>query len=373
MFRYPTPTLAAEAGYAIAGDRFAILLGAGVTEGVIARLWNAAAAETAVLEDVLSVLVAGGIHDLPDFAVAEFPDDSAQPVRVAVRGAAIVETSDRTRVSGADARTWIETALAGAVGIRLALGAGPAGGDLLPLGLGVTRAHELSWGRPFPAGREPDADVTPAAAGEVPPGTLAPVTVAVPTIAPAAPAPRTPAPVARDEEIDVLQTISVDRSLFARLFEDEDDLELPDFLRDDARGADLPDERTRFGSRRGSRPAAPATSYGLRLPGGRTVPLDRPVVLGRGPRAGEHPDARIERVSSPHKEISGTHLEAVLDGATLVVRDLGSTNGTIVRPPTGAAALLRGGAASRVPVGTELDLGDGVTAVFDALEPSTAG
>ena len=113
MFRYPTPTLAAEAGYAIAGDRFAILLGSGVAEGVIARLWNAAAADTAVLEDVLSVLVAGGIHDLPDFAVAEFPDDGADVVRVAVRGAAIVETSDRTRVSGADARTWIETPVAG--------------------------------------------------------------------------------------------------------------------------------------------------------------------------------------------------------------------------------------------------------------------
>lgn len=370
MFRYPTPTLAAEAGYAIAGDRFAILLGSGVAEGVIARLWNAAAADTAVLEDVLSVLVAGGIHDLPDFAVAEFPDDDADAVRVAVRGAAIVETSDRTRVSGADARTWIETALPGAVGIRLALGSGRTGGDLLPLGLGVTRADELSWGRPFPAGREPDADVTPAAAGEAPRGTAAPVTVAIPTVAPAAPAPS--AAPARGEEIDVLQTISVDRSLFARPFDDDEELELPDFLREDERPAavaDAPDDRTLFGSRRGSA----ATAYALRLPGGRSVPLDRPVVLGRSPRPARHPGARIEPVSSPRKEISGTHLEAVLDGDTLVVRDLDSTNGTIVRPPTGAAALLRGGAASRVPLGTELDLGDGVTAVFDTAGPLTAG
>ncbi|CAL4860186.1 FHA domain-containing protein [Microbacterium sp. MM2322] len=367
MFRYPTPTLAAEAGYAIAGDRFAILLGPGVAEGVIARLWNAAAAETAVLEDVLSVLVAGGIHDLPDFAVAEFPDDDTQPVRVAVRGTAVVETSDRTRVSGADARTWIETALAGAVGIRLVLETGSPGGDLLPLGLGATRADELSWGRPFPAGREPEADVTPAAEGEAPPGTLAPVTVAVPVVAPSvapAPAPST----LRGEEIDVLETISVDRSLFARPYDDDEELELPDFLREDD-VHEVPDDRTLFGSRRSSAVAA----YGLRLPGGRTVPLDRPVVLGRGPRPGKHPGARIEQVASPHKEISGTHLEAVLDGATLVVRDLDSTNGTIVRPPTGAAALLRSGAASRVPLGTELDLGDGVTAVFDTLDSPTAG
>ncbi|MFI8631561.1 FHA domain-containing protein [Microbacterium sp. NPDC077663] len=369
MFRYPTPTLAAEAGYAIAGDRFAILLGSGVGEGVIARLWNAAAAETAVLEDVLSVLVAGGIHDLPDFAVAEFPDDGSDAVRVAVRGGAVVETSDRTRVSGAEARTWIETALAGAVGIRLALGSGRTGGDLLPLGLGVTRADELSWGRPFPAGRTPEADVTPAAEGEAPPGTAAPVTVAIPTVTPPAPRPA-PAPV-RGEEVDVLQTISVDRSLFARPFEDDEELDLPDFLREDDRPApaEAPDDRTLFASRRGSAQA----TYALRLPGGRTVPLDRPVVLGRSPRPANHPGARIEPVPSPRKEISGTHLEAVLDGDTLVVRDLDSTNGTIVRPPTGAAALLRGGAASRVPLGTELDLGDGVTAVFDTAGPLTTG
>lgn len=366
MFRYPTPTLAAEAGYAIAGDRFAILLGSGVGEGVIARLWNAAAAETAVLEDVLSVLVAGGIHDLPDFAVAEFPEDGSGAVRVAVRGGAIVETSDRTRVSGVDARTWIETALSGAAGIRLALPSDQPGGDLLPLGLGVTRADELSWGRPFPAGREPEADVTPAAEGEEPPGTAAPVTVAIPAVAP----PPAPASPLRGEEIDVLQTISVDRSLFARPFDDEEDGELPDFLRDDDRTvAEVPDERTLFGSRRGSGP----TTYGLRLPGGRLIPLDRPVVLGRSPRPARHPGARIEPVASPRKEISGTHLEAVLDGDTLVVRDLDSTNGTIVRPPTGAAALLRGGAASRVPLGTELDLGDGMTAVFDTVRTSTAG
>lgn len=367
MFRYPTPTLAAEAGYAIAGDRFAILLGSGVAEGVIARLWNAAATETAVLEDVLSVMVAGGIAELPDFAVAEFPDDQSQPVRVAVRGAAIVETSDRTRVSGAEARTWVETALAGAIGIRLALGTAQTRGDLLPLGLGVTRADELSWGRPFPAGREPEADLTPADQGEKPGAAAAPVTVAIPTL----PSPPPPAPAPPPgEETDVLQTISVDRSLFARLFDDEED-ELPDFLRDDAAvaPADVPDDRTLFGSRR-----TPARSgYALHLTGGRTVPLDRPVILGRNPRPDRHPGARIEPVASPGKEISGTHLEAVLDGDTLVVRDLDSTNGTIVRPPTGAAALLRGGSASRVPIGTELDLGDGVTAVFDAVHPLTAG
>ena len=106
MFRYPTPTLAAEAGYAIAGDRFAILLGSGVAEGVIARLWNAAAADTAVLEDVLSVLVAGGIHDLPDFAVAEFPDDGAEAVRVAVRGAPTARASRARMRARGSRRRW---------------------------------------------------------------------------------------------------------------------------------------------------------------------------------------------------------------------------------------------------------------------------
>lgn len=352
MFRYPTPTRSADSGYAIAGDRFAILVAADVAEGVVARLWNAAAAETAVLEDVLSVLVAAGMHDLPDFAIAEFPDGPADPVRVAVRGGAIVETSARTRLAGPDARTWVETAVPNATGIRLALTSADAGGDLLPLGLGVTRADEMSWGRPFPAGRADEP--------------VQHEPVVVPPVATV-----TAAAAARFDESDVLQTISIDRSLFARPLDEEE--ELPAFLTEDAPIAapiadDPLDERTLLGSRRAA-PAPPAPiGYELGLPGGRAVPLDRPVVLGRGPRPGQHPGARIERVASPGKEVSGTHLEATLDGDTLVVRDLDSTNGTIVRPPSSAAALLRGGAVSRVPVGTELDLGDGVTAVFRPRE-----
>ncbi|MCK6081165.1 FHA domain-containing protein [Microbacterium sp. EYE_5] len=342
MFRYPTPSVPREAGYAIAGDRFAILVAAHVGDGVVARLWNAAAAETAVLEDVLSVLVAGGIHSLPDFAVAEFPESGPEPLRVAVRGSAVVETSAHARIVGADARTWVETAVAGADGIRLALAGAPAGHDLLPLGLGVARADELSWGRPFAAGHAED----PAA-----PGVVEPLTEAI--VLPTTP----PAPPLRGEEPDVLQTISIDRSLFARPLDEEDDL--PDFLRD------APDDRTLLGSRAAAPAPARAAAMVLILSGGGVVPLDRPVVLGRAPRPGRHTGARIERVPSPRKEVSGTHLEATLDGETLIVRDLDSTNGTIVRPPTGAAALLRGGAASRVVRGTELDLGDGVTVLFD--------
>jgi hypothetical protein len=99
--------------------------------------------------------------------------------------------------------------------------------------------------------------------------------------------------------------------------------------------------------------------------------LAHPVVLGRSPRAAEHPGARLVTLSSPLREISSGHLEVHLDGDTLVARDLDSTNGTIIATPDGSRMLLRQGAQMRVPVGSSLDLGEGHVAIF-APAPLTA-
>lgn len=132
------------------------------------------------------------------------------------------------------------------------------------------------------------------------------------------------------------------------------------------------DDSTVLGSRRPGAglpvPGAPVTRrYVLRLDPGGALALDHPVVLGRSPRAAQHPGARVVAVASPRKEVSGEHVEARLDGDELVLRDLGSTNGTVVRQPGGQDVLLRGGASARVAPGTVLDLGDGVTAVFEPM------
>ena len=342
MFRYPTPPRPTEAGYAIAGDRFAILLAGPAAEGLVSSVWDAAAADSSLLEDVLSVIVTAGIHALPDFAVVELAGTSPETLRVAARGEVTIETDAGAVIDGRDARTWTETSLSAVTGFRLVHVGAPEGIGPLPLGLGVARADELAWGRP----------ATPA-----PPVAARPAPTSTPAPPPAPPAPSLP------DETDVLETLSIDRSLFARPLDDEN-LELPAFLSDDTGDIELPDDRTLLGGRRATPAPTPAVTYVFAVDPGRELPLDRPVVLGRGPRPARHPGARIEAVPSPAKEISGAHLEVRLDGEHLIARDLDSTNGTIVRPRDSQPLLLRGGATLRVPVGTRFDLGDGVTAVF---------
>ncbi|MFS0866967.1 FHA domain-containing protein [Microbacterium sp. 179-B 1A2 NHS] len=388
MFRYPASSDLTRAGYVIAGDRFAILVAADVHDGLIARLWDAAAAETSVLEDVLSVVVAVGVDALPDFAVAEFAGTSPETLRVAARGAATITTSAGRTIEGRDVRTWTETTISDADGIRLSFDGEQAAAQFLPLGLGVIRADEVSWGRPPRTPRADAGDSESAArTGGAKPRLRAaarraaatsddaPVTGAGRDNAPAASArpaaPRAAAPSLDD--MDVLQTLSIDRSLFARPLDEE--FELPAFLTDDDAPAadrsaddDAPEDRTLLGGRRAAPAPAAAIGYVLRVDPGRDLPLDRPVVLGRGPRPARHPGARIETVPSPAKEISGSHLEVALDGDHLLARDLDSTNGTIVRPQGSEPRLLRSGATLRVPLGTVFDLGDGVTAVFQVGE-----
>jgi hypothetical protein len=375
VYRYQTPPAPRTAGYAIAGDRFALLVAAGIDERILAGLWDAAADPASLLEDVLSVLVAEGIHTLPDFALAEFAPGSPARVRVAVRGSATARDGAGRTVEGRDARTWTETSLDDVDGLRLRLGDPAQGAGALPLGLGVVRTHELAWGKSVTdaaAGEGPDAaPVAPAPAQPAEPTTPptpspTPAPAQAQPAAPAAPPlPRIPtAPAAASlDESDVLETLFIDRSLFARPIDDEK-LELPAFLTDETGDIELPDERTLLGGRRASAAPTPSASYVLRVHPGRDLPLDRPVVLGRGPRPARHPGARIEVVPSPAKEISGAHLEVRLDGDHLVAHDLDSTNGTIVRPRESEPLLLRGGATLRVPVGTLFDLGDGVTARF---------
>ncbi|MBC7443374.1 MAG: FHA domain-containing protein, partial [Ramlibacter sp.] len=57
--------------------------------------------------------------------------------------------------------------------------------------------------------------------------------------------------------------------------------------------------------------------------------------------------------------VSGTHLEIKQEGESVVVTDLGSTNGTIVTAPRARAARLRPGGSLVVLPGTRVDIGDG--------------
>lgn len=113
-----------------------------------------------------------------------------------------------------------------------------------------------------------------------------------------------------------------------------------------------------------------ATSQGpvmqLSLSTGQQVELDRSVLIGRAPESsrfgfGETP--RLVTVPSPQQDISRTHVEIKLEGDSVLVTDLRSTNGTVVVLPGSPPRRLHPGESVPVPTGTVIDLGDGVTAV----------
>lgn len=82
----------------------------------------------------------------------------------------------------------------------------------------------------------------------------------------------------------------------------------------------------------------------LRLSGGDLVTLDRGVLMGRAPTLSQDlpPSERphLLRLPSPENDLSRNHVEVLLDGWLVLVRDLGSTNGTtITLPGTGPVRL----------------------------------
>jgi hypothetical protein len=89
--------------------------------------------------------------------------------------------------------------------------------------------------------------------------------------------------------------------------------------------------------------------------------LDIPVIFGRMPAAPRSASAgvRLVVVSSPTGVVSGTHARVEAVGATVVVTDLHSSNGTRVQMPGHPEMLLGPGESVTVGTGAKIDIGDG--------------
>ena len=114
----------------------------------------------------------------------------------------------------------------------------------------------------------------------------------------------------------------------------------------------------------------PRPSLGvLRLASGDVVSLDRGVLLGRSPKVNaDLPVAdrpHLVRVASPENDISRNHVEVVLDGWHVLVRDLGSTNGTTVALPGQVPVRLRPGDQQVIEPGTIVTMADEVSVTFE--------
>jgi FHA domain len=109
-------------------------------------------------------------------------------------------------------------------------------------------------------------------------------------------------------------------------------------------------------------PGEPSPRY-FRFRIGKTVVwLDVVCYVGRrpsSPRISYGPMPRLVRVASPAREVSSTHLEVRQLGASVVLTDMRSTNGSVIFPPAGGSRRLRQGESVVVTPGTLIDIGDG--------------
>jgi len=114
----------------------------------------------------------------------------------------------------------------------------------------------------------------------------------------------------------------------------------------------------------------PRPSLGvLRISTGGSVPLDRGVLLGRAPRVNEELPANqrphLLRVGGADRDISRNHAEVVLEGWHVLVRDLGSTNGTTVTLPGQEPVRLRPTEDQGIEPGTVVTLADEVVLTYE--------
>jgi hypothetical protein len=112
-----------------------------------------------------------------------------------------------------------------------------------------------------------------------------------------------------------------------------------------------------------------STQRQLRLSTGQVIVVDRRIVFGRAPRgllgsAG----TTFVRLRSPHRDLSRTHAEVVLDDRIAYVRDLGSTNGTTLTNPGGAPVRLQPHEPARLEPGAVVNMADEVNMRYEEVD-----
>jgi len=117
-------------------------------------------------------------------------------------------------------------------------------------------------------------------------------------------------------------------------------------------------------------PVVPGSTGRIRVSTGQSVSLDRTVIIGRRPRSTRASGADLPHliaVESPQQDISRSHLEIRPEGDTVVVVDLHTTNGSTLLRPGADPLRLHPGEPTLVLSADVVDLGDGVTVVFEDL------
>lgn len=117
-------------------------------------------------------------------------------------------------------------------------------------------------------------------------------------------------------------------------------------------------------------PARQPSRGRVRLSSGQAIELERPVIIGRRPRSTRASGADLPTlvaVESPEGDISRSHVEIRAEGEHVLVVDLATTNGTVLKRSGHDPVRLHPNEPTMVVTGDVLDLGDGVTVTFEDL------
>ena len=122
-------------------------------------------------------------------------------------------------------------------------------------------------------------------------------------------------------------------------------------------------------SKKDATPAGPvAAVLVLALPNGARETLSQPILVGRAPSVSQVSGGMMPKlitIGNSDQDISRTHARFVLEGDTVVVTDLHSRNGTVVKLPGKEPQKLRAGEPTSVLPGTIVDFGGGLTLRVD--------
>jgi len=312
----------------LGGDTVVALAGDGAD--AYARMLLPVVQGGAALEDVLDVLVAGGIAAAPDVVIAQ---RRGSRLTAAARGrgrAGILDAQGRTvLVEGRAARSWHETAVDDARG--------------------------------FVAGFDGDVAVPPHDADDEVPaadGALSVSRILLRVAAPPAPATPPYGHTLSFAEVPAQGAVHEDEMI--------DDVSVG--LSGIVCAAGHPNPPTRdtcvtCGIRLGRSAVASVgrPSLGtIGLPDGTQLPLGGEMIVGRSPRVERvegHALPRLVRLEDSSADVSRNHARIFTEGWNVIVEDLGSSNGTIVIAADGTSRHLRTGETALLTRGTVLDLG----------------
>jgi FHA domain len=303
-FAYTVPPVGAAAGFAVITDRFLCLVGSEATTAIADELYVLLDSDETHLDDVFDAVVTR--HDLERFAIVEVIDPATRTFHLAVRGNVELdlEGATATRLSGGTKSGWISSEASGVSSLRLSLDGDHPVGATLPIRRGVVVTQHITIDDGASSRSAPELEI------------LKTQPIQLPRLS----QPRVTAP--------------AQKSLSAK------STAIPIVLP--------------------ARETVAVIEWLLILPDGSEIEPRIPVVIGRRPWVGSTDERSVVHIvaPSPHREISGVHLElSVVDGA-LHGRDLDSTNGTLVYSDSRPTRLLHEGRTTRLQHGDILDVGD---------------